>query len=236
VKEGELHHLLVRFSCADAAVMGPDRSPGGRGLRPLPFLFNLGVGIMDELTDMSERLPAPIGKFLDLLVNECRGRFCLDGLFHVSSNFHSHFSCAQSDLHARSYSLGWPTFWPDCWRSGAFGRNLPASQSKAPASQNSFLHYFATFALHHSPKSVTQKKTGRARVHARATLWSLLQGGPMDFLIWRKWASRSAMRSASLAALNTVFASYHAADTQSTARCALIPWQRRPRSPNRPFT
>ena len=55
MKEGQLHHLLVRFSCADATVMGPDRSPGGRGLRPLPFLFDLGVGIMmDELADMSE--------------------------------------------------------------------------------------------------------------------------------------------------------------------------------------
>src|SRR2546430_12533378 len=54
-KEGELHDLLVRFPCADAAVMGPDG-----GSHPFPLLLDVGVGIMDELTDMSEGLSSPI--------------------------------------------------------------------------------------------------------------------------------------------------------------------------------
>src|SRR5579864_6050295 len=43
---------------------------------------------------------------------------------------------------------------------------------------------------------------------AIATLWSLPQGGPMDLLSSRKWASMSSMPSASLAASNTCFGSY----------------------------
>src|SRR4030088_1200619 len=53
-KEGELHDLLVRFPCADAAVMGPDG-----GSHPFPLLLAVGVGIVDELTDMSEGLSCP---------------------------------------------------------------------------------------------------------------------------------------------------------------------------------
>src|SRR6185295_2521094 len=49
-EEGQLHDLLVRLSRADAAVMRPHRSPGGGGLRPFPFFFDLGVRIVDELT------------------------------------------------------------------------------------------------------------------------------------------------------------------------------------------
>ena len=41
-EEGELHDLLVRLSRADAAVMGPDRSP-----HPFPFLLDLGVRVMN---------------------------------------------------------------------------------------------------------------------------------------------------------------------------------------------
>ena len=59
-KEGELHNLLVRFPCADAAVMGPDG-----GSHPFPLLLDVGVGIVDELTDMSEGLPSPIPQLLN---------------------------------------------------------------------------------------------------------------------------------------------------------------------------
>src|SRR5579859_881294 len=45
--------------------------------------------------------------------------------------------------------------------------NSPASQSKPPALQKFVSSLFASFSLHRSPKSVTQKKTGRARVSAR---------------------------------------------------------------------
>src|SRR5277367_3239197 len=68
--EGELYNLLIRFPCADDALMRPDG-----GSPPFPLLQDVGVGIVDELTEMSEGLPAPVPKFLDLLVDECRGRF-----------------------------------------------------------------------------------------------------------------------------------------------------------------
>src|ERR1700680_4547448 len=66
-KEDELHDLLVRFTCADAAVMRPDGSSGGRGLLPFPLLLNVGVGIVNELTDMSEGLSSPIPQLLNPL-------------------------------------------------------------------------------------------------------------------------------------------------------------------------
>ncbi len=68
-KEGELHDLLVRFPRADAAVMGPDGGSWVRWLYPFPLLLDLGVGIVDELTETSEGLTAPVPKLLDLLVD-----------------------------------------------------------------------------------------------------------------------------------------------------------------------
>ena len=58
--EGELHDLLVQFPCADDAVMGPDG-----GSPPFPLLLYVGVGIADELTDMSEGLSSPIPQLLN---------------------------------------------------------------------------------------------------------------------------------------------------------------------------
>ncbi len=66
-KEGELHDLLVRLPSADAAVMGPDRGSGGFWLLPFPLLLDVGVGIVDELTDMSEGLSSPIPQLLNPL-------------------------------------------------------------------------------------------------------------------------------------------------------------------------
>ncbi|MGH9432972.1 MAG: hypothetical protein ACRD3T_15660 [Terriglobia bacterium] len=37
--------------------------------RDVQILLDLGVRVVDECTDMSERLPAPVPKFLDLLVD-----------------------------------------------------------------------------------------------------------------------------------------------------------------------
>ena len=51
--KSELHDLLVRFPCADAAIMGPDGGSWVRWLYPFPLLLDVGVGIEDELTDMS---------------------------------------------------------------------------------------------------------------------------------------------------------------------------------------
>ena len=56
--KGDLYDLLVRFPCADNAVMGPD------GNSPFPLLLDGGVRIADELTDMSEGLSSPIPQLL----------------------------------------------------------------------------------------------------------------------------------------------------------------------------
>jgi hypothetical protein len=82
-KEGELYDLLIRFAGADAAVMGPDRGSRVRCLHPFPLFLDVGVSVVDELTDLREGLAAPVRKVLDLFVDECRGRFCWDGLFHM---------------------------------------------------------------------------------------------------------------------------------------------------------
>src|SRR5207237_10571679 len=58
--EGELHDLFVRFPCADDAVMRPDRGSWVCWLYPFPLLLDGGVGIVDQLTDMSEGLSSPI--------------------------------------------------------------------------------------------------------------------------------------------------------------------------------
>src|ERR1700692_4586079 len=64
--EGELHDLLVRFPCADDAVMGPDR-----GSHPFPLFPDVGIGIVNELTDMSEGLSSPIPQLLNPLGDVC---------------------------------------------------------------------------------------------------------------------------------------------------------------------
>src|SRR5271166_765819 len=91
--KGELHDLLVRFPGADDAVMGEDG-----GAHPLPLFLDMGVGIMDELAEMRKSLPAPVSKLLDLLIDECRGRFHRDRPFKYSSTY---FRCAQRCLQLR---------------------------------------------------------------------------------------------------------------------------------------
>jgi hypothetical protein len=95
--EGELHHLFVRFPCANDSVMRPDWSP-----HPFPLFLDVGIGLVNEPADMGERLASPVVKFFDLGVDECRGRFrrsasgamCWffrltdsDGLFHIKFQF-----------------------------------------------------------------------------------------------------------------------------------------------------
>ena len=69
--EGELHDLFVRFPCADDAFMGPDGDSGGFWLLPFPLLLDVGVGIVDELTDMSECRSSPIPQLLNPLGDVC---------------------------------------------------------------------------------------------------------------------------------------------------------------------
>jgi hypothetical protein len=49
--------------------MRPDGGAGVRWLYPFPFLDDVGVGMADELTEMSESLSAPVAKFFNLLVD-----------------------------------------------------------------------------------------------------------------------------------------------------------------------
>jgi hypothetical protein len=67
-----------RLSCADDAAVGPDGSP-----HPLPLFDDLRVCLVDDLARFRERLPAPVPKLLDLLVDECRGRFHRDRPYRV---------------------------------------------------------------------------------------------------------------------------------------------------------
>src|SRR5207245_10868426 len=61
----------------DASVV-PDWSPP-----PLSLFVELSVWLVYEFAHFPERLPAPVPKLLDPLVDECRGRFHPDGTFHV---------------------------------------------------------------------------------------------------------------------------------------------------------
>src|SRR5690242_7298021 len=47
--------------------MSPDGDPGGFWLLPFPLLLDVGVGIVDEPTDMSERLSCPIPQLFNPL-------------------------------------------------------------------------------------------------------------------------------------------------------------------------
>ena len=47
--------------------MGPDGGSWVLRLYPFPLLLNIGVGIVDELTDMSEGLSSPIPQLLNPL-------------------------------------------------------------------------------------------------------------------------------------------------------------------------
>ncbi len=78
-----LDEVLVRLSRADDAAVGPDRSPRRCRLGPLPLFDDPRLCLVDDGAHFRERLPAPVPKFFDLLVDECRGRFHRDGPFYV---------------------------------------------------------------------------------------------------------------------------------------------------------
>src|ERR1700675_728359 len=67
--EGHLHGILVRFTGADDSGVRPHRNPS-----PLPLLDHFGVGLLDETSDPSERLAAPITQLLDSRIYQLRGR------------------------------------------------------------------------------------------------------------------------------------------------------------------
>src|SRR5580692_9718497 len=79
----EFDDALVGFPGADDAVVGKDRSSRRCWLDPLPLFDDLGIGLMDDGAHFGEHLPAPVSKFLDPPVDECRSRFRHYGFFHV---------------------------------------------------------------------------------------------------------------------------------------------------------
>ena len=68
--------------------MRPDRGSWIRLFLPFPFFLDIGVGIVDELTDISEGLSPPIHQLLDPLVDVRRSGFLiqLSCWFHVLSD------------------------------------------------------------------------------------------------------------------------------------------------------
>src|SRR3989475_4185169 len=59
-----LTNVLVRLSRADDAAVEPDGSP-----HPLPLFEDLRVCLVYDFAHFRERLPAPVPKFLDSLVD-----------------------------------------------------------------------------------------------------------------------------------------------------------------------
>src|SRR5438309_1834096 len=73
---GECHldHVLVGLSRAHDAAVREDRSPRRRRLDPLPLFDDLRVSLVDDGAHFRERLPAPVAKFPDPRVEDCRAR------------------------------------------------------------------------------------------------------------------------------------------------------------------
>src|SRR6266516_3259968 len=65
--EGHLHDILVRLAGADDSSVRPHRNPS-----PLPLLDHVGVGLLDENSDPSERLAPPITQLLDSRIYQLR--------------------------------------------------------------------------------------------------------------------------------------------------------------------
>ena len=73
--EGHPHVVLVRLARANDPAVRPYRNAGGvRWLPPFDLLDDFGVGLLDESTDLRERLSAPIVKLLYPRVSQLRGR------------------------------------------------------------------------------------------------------------------------------------------------------------------
>src|SRR5688572_31493125 len=80
--EGHLHDSLVRLAGADDSGMRPHRNPS-----PLPLLHHFGVGLLDESSDPSERLPTPITQLLDSRIYQLRGRVSSFSFFRAALPF-----------------------------------------------------------------------------------------------------------------------------------------------------
>src|SRR5205085_6855679 len=77
-----LHDVLIGFACADDSVARPNWNSS-----PLPLLDDIVIGFLDEVAEPAEHCAPPVGKLLDSLIDQLRGRFGLLGLLHAR------FSC-----------------------------------------------------------------------------------------------------------------------------------------------
>src|SRR5258708_17016136 len=68
--KGKLHLIFVGVADRDYSVVRPHWAS-----HPLPFLDYLPVGLKDALADAGKRFATPVCEFLDLLIDQCRGRF-----------------------------------------------------------------------------------------------------------------------------------------------------------------
>ncbi len=64
VGEGQLDLLLVGVADGDDAVVFPDGAA-----HPFPLFFDVGEGVMNELTDLGELLAAPVVKLGDEVID-----------------------------------------------------------------------------------------------------------------------------------------------------------------------
>src|ERR1700722_4399383 len=81
LSKGQFYLVLVSVAHADYPVVRPTRTT-----HPLPFLNDLGIRLVYDFAHFREGLSAPVPQFLDLRVDDCRGRFRRDGFLHICSN------------------------------------------------------------------------------------------------------------------------------------------------------
>src|SRR5947208_15820293 len=67
--ESHLQDALVGLARADHSGVQPHRNPS-----PLPLLYDLGIGFLDQSTEPAEHLAPPVAQLLDSRVYQLRGR------------------------------------------------------------------------------------------------------------------------------------------------------------------
>src|SRR4029450_11267571 len=75
--EGELHHALVGFARTNNPVVRPCGSARVRGFDPLQLLDYVRVGFLDDCSNSSESLSAPVSKVSDSCRDQLRCRLIL---------------------------------------------------------------------------------------------------------------------------------------------------------------
>src|SRR6201986_2033879 len=77
LEERELDHALVRLAGADPTVVRPHRHAWIGRLSPLPLLDHIRVRLLDQAAHSGQGLTTPVAEFLDLRVDQVRGRLAV---------------------------------------------------------------------------------------------------------------------------------------------------------------